>query len=348
MAFKNLGVYDAGRVGSPSASAPIVTNGRQVIMDSQAVSSGGAFLQSELEKRDPMVREPLTSMTYARDIPIRVGGGWVEYVSAMNVNYGVTGGSEDGVVHAAGANGIPMVHADFGKELYKAHIVSVGLRIMWADMQRGNMTGRSYESLLKDGVRLTYDKHLEANAYVGIKRYNTTGLINSPDVTITNASATGGGGSTKWRDKTPDQILRDVNDAILMTWEAAGNDLSAVPNHIILPYDQYNYVASERVSDIADKTILTFLLENNIAKTNGSNLFIGGVNWCKGAGVGGTDRMVVYRNEERFIAMDELAPLNRAMTSTNTENVCYDTAYMGNVSEVQIFYDQVMTYVDGI
>lgn len=345
--FQNLGTYDGGIVKS-SASAPAAASGGKFqMMDSAAIASGGAFLQSELEKRDTLVREPLTSVTYARDVPVRVGGGWAEYVSSMNVGYGVAGGSEDGVVHAGGANGIPMVQADFSKELAKAHIFSVGLRVMWVDMQRGNMTGRNYESLLKDGVRMAYDKHLDANTYVGIKKYNTTGLLNHPGVVVTNASDNGSG-STRFRDKTPDQILDDVNDAIMMAWAACEYDTSAVPNHIVMPYEELNYLSRTRMSDLADSTVLKFLKENNLAKDYGVGLYIGGVNWCKGAGTGGTNRMAVYRNEERFIAWDELAPLNRAMTSPNTENVCYDTAYMANLSEVQVFYEQSMVYVDGI
>ena len=58
--------------------------------------------------------------------------------------------------------------------------------------------------------------------------------------------------------------------------------------------------------------------------------------------------MIVYCNKERYLAMDELAPLTRAMTSPNTADFCYDTAYAGNLSEVEVFYDQTMVYVDGI
>ena len=58
--------------------------------------------------------------------------------------------------------------------------------------------------------------------------------------------------------------------------------------------------------------------------------------------------MVVYLNKERYLAMDELAPLSRAMTQPNAENVCYDTAFMANISEVQIYYENIMRYVDGI
>lgn len=142
--------------------------------------------------------------------------------------------------------------------------------------------------------------------------------------------------------------MQDINDAILAVWNAAENDRSAIPNQILMPYDQFNYLATTRVSDLAEKTILTFLMENNVSKQNGVDLYIGATSWCKGAGAGGTDRMIIYINAERFLAMDELAPLNRAMTQPNATNLCYDTAYLANISETQLFYENIMRYVDGI
>ncbi len=346
MAFQNVGTSNLGFVGGSGAARG--GNARSFAMDAAGIASGQAFLTSELEKRDTMVRTPLTSFTYARDIPVRVGGGWAETISAMQVGYGVTGGSGDGLAHAGGSNGIPMVQADFSKGLYKAHMVALGTRIMWIDMQRGNMTGRSLDTLLQDGLRMSYDKHMDENVYVGFARYGTTGLLNCQDVLVVSAASGGGAGSTKFKDKTPDRILEDINDAILTAWEQAEYDRDAVPNHIIMPYEQYNYLAVTRVSELAEKTILTFLMENNVAKLNGADLFIGAASWCKGAGAGGSDRMAVYVNKERYLAMDELHPLNRAMTSPNTEQFCYDTAYAGNISEVEVFYDQTMVYMDGI
>ena len=84
------------------------------------------------------------------------------------------------------------------------------------------------------------------------------------------------------------------------------------------------------------------------ANTLGGDLFIGATRWCKGAGTSGTDRMVVYVNHERFVKVEELVPLSRVMSAPNVANVCYDTAYMANISEVEIFYPQTITYWDGI
>ena len=332
MGFKQVGTTTLDTM--PGASKPFA-------MDAAGIASGQAFLTSELEKRDMLVRTPLTSFTYSRDIPVRVGGGWAEFVSAMNVGYGLTGGSGDGMIGSGSADGIPMVQADFGKDLWKTHAIYAGTRVFWIDMQKGNMTGRNIDTLLRDGLRMAYDKHMDENVYAGFAKYGTTGLINNPDVVITNATKT-------WATATPDEILEMVNNAILATWARAAYDLDAIPNHILLPYEQYNYIATTKVTNLAEKTILTFLEENNVSGKNGVDLFIGATVWCKGAGTGSTDRMIVYSNKERYVAIDELVPLTRAMTTPNAERFSYDTAYAGNVSETEVFYPETITYTDGI
>lgn len=345
MEFKNVGTYNAGTFsGKVSAGAQMGVP----VMDADGIATGNAFLVSELEKRDPMIRKPLTSFTYPRDIVIQTGGGWVDYVSAMSVAYGITGGSVDSPVAAGGANGIPVVQASVDKGVYKAHTFAAALRVMFQDMQRSNYIGRSLDNLLQDGVRLAYDKHIDANTYVGIEDYGTTGLVNDPNATETTAAATGTESGTTWASKTPQQILNDINTALTTVWAANGYDETAIPNHILIPYEQYNYILTTMVTDLATETIFDFVMKNNVAAKNGGSLFIGATRWCKGAGSGSKDRMVVYVNHERFVKMDELVPLSRVMSAPNVANVCYDTAYMANVSQVQLFYPTSILYVDGI
>ena len=155
--FQTVGTFDAGVVKSNVSPAV----GGIPVMDAAGIASGGAFLVSELEKRDPMIRKPLTSFTYPRDIVIQSGGGWVDYVSAMSVGYGTTGGSGASLIQAGGSNGLPIVQANVDKGVYKAHTVAMALRVMFQDMQRANFIGRSIDQLLQDGIRLTYDKHMD-------------------------------------------------------------------------------------------------------------------------------------------------------------------------------------------
>lgn len=193
------------------------------------------------------------------------------------------------------------------------------------------------ENVHREGDYLVADLHLK-----------DPGLMNNPNVTETTAAATGTGSSTQWKDKSPQQILKDVNDLLSAVWAACEYDTDAIPNHILLPYEQYNYILTTMVSDLASETIYDFLMKNNAAVKNGGELFIGGCRWCKGAGTGQGDRMVGYVNKPRYIKMDELVPMSRIMTAPNVTNVCYDTAYMANISEVQLFYPTSILYVDGI
>lgn len=344
-AFQNVGTFNAGVFGGKSAtSAPA---GGVPVMDAAGIASGNAFLISELEKRDPNIRKPLSNFTYPRDIVIETGGGWVDYVSAMSVAYGITGGAVNSPVTAGGSNGIPIVQASVDKGVYKAHTFAAALRVMWQDMQRANFIGRSLDNLLQDGVRMAYDKHMDANVYVGITEYGTTGLVNNPDAVETTA-ANGAAGTATWATKTPQEILKDVNDALAAGWGANANDPTAIPNHILIPYEQYLYIMTTMVTDLATETIYDFLMKNNAATKAGGDLFIGPTVWCKGAGTGSKDRMVVYNNDRRFAKMDELVPLSRIMSAPVVTSVCYDTAYMANLSEVQVFYPTSIRYVDGI
>ena len=210
MSFTNIGTFNAGVIGG-KATSPM---NDMPVMDAAGIATGGAFLTSELEKRDPMIRKPLVNFTYPRDIVIETGGGWVDYVSAMAVSYGITGGAVNSPVTAGGANGIPTVQASVDKGVYKAHVFAAALRVMFQDMQRSNYIGRSLDNLLSDGVRMAYDKHMDANVYVGLEKYGTTGLVNNPDAVETTVAATGTGSGTKWSTKDADQILTDINTAL--------------------------------------------------------------------------------------------------------------------------------------
>lgn len=345
MKYTAMSAFDGGTY-APTGSTGFVQE-RAVTMNDAAIANGNSFLTSELEKLDPKISEPLTSVTYPRDIPISVGGGWVDTVSKMDVDYGVSNGSGDGSVTAAGANTGNVVQAQFGKDTYKTHIYTSTLRIPFVDMQRGIIVGRNLESLLSDAIRLNYDKHQDINVYTGIAKYGSTGLLNNPNVIAQGVKANAAG-KTKFVEKTPDEILEDINNAILTGWEAAEFDPSAIPNHIIMPYKQYTYIQTTKLSEMSDITIMEFLLKNNVAKSNGGDLVIAGTRFCKGAGANGTDRMACYVNNKKFLCAEELVPLARTMTAPNTDKHSYDSIYMANLSEVEMFYYEPVTYWDGI
>lgn len=328
---------------SAFAGAP---RGGSGFLNDAAIGSGLAFLTSELEKLDPKLREPLTSTTYPRDVEIITGGGWAEAESKMNVNYGVSGGQADGVGGGA-ANAIRNIQADLSKDVYKVFPYEVTMSVKFIDAQRSDLIGRSLEQIYDDGIRLDYDKYMDINTYVGQQAYNTYGLVNDPQIIATSVAA-GASASTLWAQKTPDEILADINTVITDAWAAAGYDQSAVPNHILIPPSNYALIVSRKVSDQADKSIYTYLLENNMAAAKGVNLVIADCRWCEGAGTGNTNRMVAYVNEKRFVSESVLQPLARVMTQPVVRNASYDSLYVSNIGTVIKHYLEPFRYADGI
>lgn len=349
----DVAAYAGGRGDSVSrqlsASVNMSMNAKGLSARDSAASSTNAFLVSELEKRDPLVRQPLTAYTWPDNIPVRTGGGWDEFLSNLTVDYGSAGDDDDANVAAGGADVMPVIQPNLGKDIYKTHLFIQPVAINEFDMLRQQITGRSIDKICADGVRLHYDKHMDKNVFVGLTRYGTTGLLNNPNVTaelVAQGAATGS--PRDWAHKTSDEILADVNSAIMTVWAASGNDMSAIPNHVLLPFAQYNDLISRKASEYADKSIMDFLMANNIANKHGEGLVFGVSLWGTGIGTGGADRMAVYRHDERFIAVDELQPLTRMRTVYSSRHFSYDTNYAANISEVEVFYPSAIGYFDGI
>ncbi len=315
------------------------------MMAMDAATAGGmAFLVGELEKRDPKVREPLTSVTWARDIVAKTGGGWVEFTSTLNVSYATAGANQNGIIDGE-TNNIPVMQADIGKDIYKVFTWANILKIPFVDQAKLQNIGRSLDDILDKGIRLNYNKTIDQNVYLGLA--GNTGLVNDPNV-LASSVAVGAAGSTNWTKKTPTEILNDINQLMTAGWEASNYDLTGMPNHILIPPSQYAYLVSTVVSSAGNRSILDYLLENNIGRNQGVDVAIMPSRWCIGAGAGGTDRAVAYANDEDKLYFDLTVPLSRIMTQPSVENVAYLTAYAAQMGVVKFLYFQPPRYGDGI
>jgi hypothetical protein len=85
-----------------------------------ATASSMTFLVGELERLDPVVRQPLSSVTYPRDVRIIREGGWYEYLSTFNVNYGISGGVQN--LQGGIQNAIARLQADLSKDTVRTSV----------------------------------------------------------------------------------------------------------------------------------------------------------------------------------------------------------------------------------
>lgn len=310
------------------------------------VNDGYAFLQKQLEKVDAKILEPLSSTLWPRDMPVKTGGGFVESVSTIDVQYASTGNGENSLIFND-ANDIPVIQADYGKTISRVFNWAQYLVIRYIEQQKFKNIALNVEDALNKGVHLLFDKFCDENVFKGFAKVGSTGLLNNAGITrVVAAPHTTNGNDTTWDEKDADEILADINDNLTAVW--AANDMAddGMPNHILIPAEQFGSIVTRKVGVTGDKSILTYIKENNIVNQQGKELVISPNKYCKGAGSGGTDRMVIYINQEDRIRFHQTAPLHRL--STETKDLSFRTPYVAQVSEVEFLYPTTVRYVDGI
>jgi hypothetical protein len=138
----------------------------------------------------------------------------------------------------------------------------------------------------------------------------------------------------------------DINSVISALWKENDCSPDALPNHILVPVEQFGALVTRKVSDDSERSILTYVLENNIASQQGSELVISPCKWCYRAGSGNTDRMVVYSNRVDRVCFNLTQPLRRMETEYAEMRI--KIPYIAQFSEVRFLYPSTVRYMDGI
>ena len=310
-----------------------------------AANDAYTFLMKELEKVDETILEPLTGTEWPRDMPVVTGGGFQESIASIDVTYASTGGEDDNLIFDI-ANDIPVIQADMSKSVARCYNFAEYLAFSVIEREKMLGIGRDPETFLNKGIRLHCDKLIDRNCYLGFDKVNSTGLCNNPNITRISASAAAGGGGTTWDVKTADEILADINRAISTLWKDNDCSPDALPNHILIPVEQFGELVTRKVSDDSERSILTYVLENNIATQQGADMVISPCKYCSHAGSSSSDRMVVYCNSVDRVCFNLTQPLRRMETEYAEMRI--KIPYIAQFSEVRFLYPSTVRYMDGI
>jgi hypothetical protein len=324
-----------------------------------AGSSGFNFLQSQLEKVDTDLVKPLQAVTHPRDIPVELGGGFPEIISAWASNYGSTGTQFYGL---QGTNNteIPIVQADLQKGIWKTFIWSAGMVVTYLDLQKMETAKRlgmpapvTLQQLYEDGVASLWVKALDYVTYNGF--LGLPGLINNSAVPE-SVVANGASGHSAWSTKTANEILTDINTACNTCMANSGYDSSeGMPDSMLIPYTQYSLITLPMTlgsfGGAGFVSIKDYIEKSCVAAHHGVPFTINSLPnpWISGAGTGGLDRGVIYRKDKKSLYLAVPQPMQKAMTvPTMRAGGAYETGYFGCVSQVIFKRTTNMLYADGI
>jgi hypothetical protein len=176
-------------------------------------------------------------------------------------------------------------------------------------------------------------------AFFGDSASGLQGFINGANITSCTIPNDGTGSSKLWSAKTPDQIIRDMN---LVANTVVSTSLGVeIPDTMLLPLAQYNYVASTARSANSDTTILNYFLQNNP--------YIKEVEWVNellGAGASSSDRMMAYRRSPEVLTME--VPSDFEQLELEIRNLEYKVPCIERFGGVLIYYPLAIGYGDGI
>jgi hypothetical protein len=309
-----------------------------------------AYYVNQLENLDRRLYEPLVSVTWGRDIKLRAGITMsAESTSFIQAQFAAAGSLQNATGNfpwlSAESNAIPGVSINGKKIVHTLRLLAREVSYTSVELERSQLTGQPIDVQKINAMNELYQMNTDQMVYIGSTDVNVTGLVNDSGVTATTVAATGAGGATAWTSKTPDQILADVNTLLSSVWLSAA--YAVCPSKLLLPPNQFAYIASQKVSSAGNVSILKFLKENTISlQINGTELDIQPVKWLVGQGNGGTsDRMVAYTNDESRVRFP-MVPIRRE--TAYYQGIRFIAPYLWAFGEVEFVYPETAGYGDGI
>lgn len=200
-------------------------------------------------------------------------------------------------------------------------------------------------SELGEVMREASERHLESTFFYGYDDLGYRGFLDYPGVPVTTAALNAGATSTEWKDKTGDEIIFDIQTGISDVFIVTKG--VHIPGKILLPPEQFAALTSIKASAAADKSLMEYLETNNIyTKKTGNKLVFEDLRYLDGAGVGGTNRMVIMEADRKNFWMPMPLPFDMLTPQENGFGVDLLAEYVFGSFHVK--RPLSMEYVDGI
>jgi hypothetical protein len=239
---------------------------------------------------------------------------------------------------------VPYASTKMAQHTHAFHLAGIGYEWNTQELQRAAKLGRALSSDKAGAAKMAADRFIYGIAMTGQTprgeaEKGWTGFTNNPSAPSAQVAQNAGATSRLWTQKTPDEILADINAALTAVETGTGETMIA--DTLVLPTSAYNYIATKRVGE-TNATILSFLLANNVA---GEGLTILKSRALETAGTGGTTRMVAYANNPQVLKFHLPGP-HQFLPPFQKSSMTYEVAGIMNVGGVEVRLPKALVYRD--
>jgi hypothetical protein len=196
------------------------------------------------------------------------------------------------------ATSVPTTARQITTRVVKVYPVRLGFNVTVDEVEAGQENGRNIltEKLMdaRDGI----NQLLDLLCYTGQAGTSLIGIANIPNVTTINFAADGTGSSAAWSTKSPDQIIRDLNQ--LASTVPTQTGLLRGTNKLILPASKLLYIQTRPYSTLTGESILSVFLKNQANLTPFGVSIVTGHPALETLGTGGVGLGIAYNTTSRF------------------------------------------------
>ena len=300
-------------------------------------STGLAFLLSQLTAiESKMYEKKYKAITYPLIIPVsNEAGEWAE-----SVTYFFMDGAAVAEFVGTKSLNVPIAEIGTDKVTVPVELAATGYEYSDEELRQAMFLNRPLTQLKANTARRAYEEMAQRVGMTGDTTHNLPGFINNTNITA--ATVVNPGSGTEWVNKTPAQILFDINDFM---GDIFVDTLQVErPNRLLLPTSQWNYIASTPRSDNSDMTILQYLVANSPYLSSEADVIP--TPELTGAGAGGSDRMMAYDMDMDKVVMHIPMPLR--FTEPQRKGRGYEVPGEFKLGGVEFRYPGSARYADGI
>lgn len=300
-------------------------------------ATGLAFLLSQLTFIESKMYEKLyKAITYNLIIPISSEAGeWAESITYFYM---------DGraIAKFVGTKSLDVPIAEIGTEkiTVPVELGATGYEYSDEELRQAIYLGRDLAQSKANVARRAYEELAQTVGMTGDEDHNLPGFINNTNVTVVNVVNPGSG--TEFVNKTPDQIIFDIND---LFGDIFADTLQVErADTLLLPTAQWNYITATPRATNSDTSILKWLVANSPFLKSADDIIP--TPEMAAAGAAGEDRMMAYTKDIDKVVMHIPMPLR--FTEPQRKGLGFQIPGQFKLGGVEFRYPGSARYADGI
>lgn len=210
------------------------------------------------------------------------------------------------------------------------------------EIQSSQLTGSSLDQRRANAARRSNEQVVNDVAFFGDSTSGLPGLFSNPN--IPTGAVVNPGAGTEWVNKSPDEILFDINDLFADIFETT--KMVEQGNTLLLPPAQWSYIMSTPRASNSDTTIAQYVAANSPYLTSIDDIIP--VNECAAANNPelATDSMVAYDRNPDKLQLE--IPVELEMLPVQQKNLEFVVPGRSRLAGLNIYYPLSLAIATGI